>query len=60
MSAAVFGLIGVIAGALLAGLVYARLDRRDRFRKGQVAGLLITGELQVAAESLMGIDHRAV
>jgi hypothetical protein len=52
MTAALIGLIGVVAGALLAGLANYEVERRKRLDAARAAGLLIADELQVAVRRL--------
>jgi hypothetical protein len=52
MTIALIGLIGVIAGALVAGLFTYQVERRRRIDTAQGAGHLILGELQVVSAKL--------
>lgn len=52
MTAALVGLLGVIAGALLGGVVNYSVDRKKQRAAAQVAALLIARELRAAATKM--------
>jgi len=52
MNAALIGLLGVVAGALLGGVVNQEVERRRRRARAGVAGRLIALELGVAARRI--------
>ncbi len=52
MTAALIGLIGIIVGALLAGLLNLVAERSKRHFSGRTAALLIRAELQAAARRI--------
>jgi len=54
VSAALIGLVGVIAGALLGGLMTFQLERSKRLAEAQVARSLIAAELEGAAIRMEG------
>lgn len=55
MTIALIGLIGVLAGALVAGLFTYQVERRRRIDTAQAAGHLILGELQVVSAKMQGV-----
>jgi hypothetical protein len=57
MAIAVIGLVGVIAGALLGGLVSIYVDHLKEGRQALVAGRLISAELGTIKERMLGSAH---
>jgi hypothetical protein len=58
MTAALVGLIGVIAGALLGGVVNYVIERRKRWAAADAAGRLIAGELAATELRLQASSER--